>query len=603
MARVALLIGTGEYSQGFQPLPAAPKDVMALEAVLRNLEMGGFDAVETLINPQHSEMAEKIETWFRRRMVDDLVLLYISGHGVKSVQRELFFAASNTRKEREELVTATAVQARFIHDCIRASKAKRQILILDCCFSGAFGDLLVRDDGAIDIATTCGSEGRVVLTSSSSTQYSFEQRNGNLSIYTSYLVEGIETGAADLNNDGLISVEELHRYASQRVQEASPNMNPKIIVLKDEGYDLRIAKAPLGDPKVRYRKEVGAIAEEDEGEISFINRENLNELQSQIGLTDEEVQQIEFDVLEPYRQRKNKTIRYYQIFTQEAQKAYPLNEKQHKALKRLQLTLNLRDEDIESIEKEILATNNFGESEEELLRKVKILRDEIEFISGKIEEAEQDYDLNLAAELKYGRLDKLMRELQELEGKITCEIPKKIIKKSRLQSKEIASGKGLDYDYLQEMLIAERWQEADLETYLLMMQALGKGEGEKFTSKELSAFPCQDLQRINKLWVEHSDGKFGFSVQNKIYLGCGGKPISRDVDKEVWKRFSERTGWYLSEKYEIVRYDDATFDTSAPVGHLPFGIFLWGLNLRAEVISVYIDLGGEFFSRIAACRL
>ena len=183
MARVALLIGTGEYGQGFQKLPAAPQDVMALESVLKNADMGGFH-VDTLINPQHSEMAEKIETWFRQRTSEDLALLYISGHGVKNIQRELFFAASNTRKEREELVRATAVSARFVHECIRRSRAKRQILILDCCFAGAFGDLLVRDDGSIDITTALSAEGRVVLTSSSSTQYSFEQQDNHLSIYT-----------------------------------------------------------------------------------------------------------------------------------------------------------------------------------------------------------------------------------------------------------------------------------------------------------------------------------------------------------------------------------------------------------------------------------
>ena len=43
-------------------------------------------------------------------------------------------------------------------------------------------------------------------------------------------------------------------------------------------------------------------------------------------------------------------------------------------------------------------------------------------------------------------------------------------------------------------------------------------------------FPCQDLGTIDKLWVEYSDGKFGFSVQKKIYQDLGG---TKDYDKKV----------------------------------------------------------------------
>lgn len=209
MARVALLIGTETYGAGFKALPAAPKDVLAWEKVLCAPEMGGFDDVRLLTNAPYNEIAETIETWFRGHTRDDLALLFISGHGVKDADRNLYFAACNTRKEREELVRSTAIAASFLRDCIRNSKSKRQIVILDCCFSGAFGDLVAKDDGSIDLESLLGAEGRVVLTSSSSIQYSFEEQDGNLSIYTRYLIEGIRTGAADLDGDGAITVDEI----------------------------------------------------------------------------------------------------------------------------------------------------------------------------------------------------------------------------------------------------------------------------------------------------------------------------------------------------------------------------------------------------------
>ena len=137
MARVALLIGTGDYTEGLKALPAAPKDVDAIATVLRDPEMGEFDQVQTLINQPHATIAETIETWFGTRQKDDLALLYLSGHGVKDDRSDLYFAACNTRKRKEELVRSTAVSASFVRDRIRDSKAKCQIIILDCCFSGA----------------------------------------------------------------------------------------------------------------------------------------------------------------------------------------------------------------------------------------------------------------------------------------------------------------------------------------------------------------------------------------------------------------------------------------------------------------------------------
>ena len=87
------------------------------------------------------------------------------------------------------------------------------MIILDCCFSGAFDpSLIAKNDESVDLLGQLGAEVRVVFTSSSSTQYSFEQQGSDLSLYTRYLIEGIETGAADRDEDGKISVLELHEY-------------------------------------------------------------------------------------------------------------------------------------------------------------------------------------------------------------------------------------------------------------------------------------------------------------------------------------------------------------------------------------------------------
>ncbi|MEA5479353.1 caspase family protein [Pseudanabaena galeata UHCC 0370] len=272
MAKVALLIGVSEYEVGLNPLPAAAKDVVALERILKDSEMGEFDEVKILTNPEPQTMQYEVETLFSGRSKDDLVLLFFSGHGIKDDNNNLYFATRITRKSAKgDLIRSTAVPARFVHEVMNNSRAKRQAIILDCCFSGAFDpSLQSKDDGSVDLQGQLGAEGRVVLTSSSSTQYSFEQQDSDLSLYTRYLIEGIESGAGDLDEDGKISVQELHEYASSKVRETAPSMTPKLIILKDMGFEIVLAKAKVTDPKLRYRRQVARYSRR--GSISIIGR-------------------------------------------------------------------------------------------------------------------------------------------------------------------------------------------------------------------------------------------------------------------------------------------------------------------------------------------
>ncbi|MDF2388416.1 ABC transporter substrate-binding protein [Nostoc ellipsosporum NOK] len=352
MAKVALLIGVSEYEPGLIPLPAAINDVEAMQEVLQHPEIGGFDEVKVLVNPQRQEMEEAVETLFGGRQRDDLVLLFFSGHGIKDEEGNLYFATQNTRKT---LLKSTTVRARFVHDVMNNSRSKREVVILDCCFSGAFAEgMLARDDGFVDVKNQLGGEGRAVLTSSTSTQYSFEQPGADTSTYTRYIVEGLKTGAADRDEDGKISVDELHEYAKSKVQEAAPAMKPEIYAIK-EGYKINLAKAPIDDPELKYRREVEFWVESGKGEISDAGRDVLDELRHNLGLTSEEAVAIEDKVLEPHREYQRKLNRYKERFIKEIQREYPISDSTREQLKRFQKVLGFTDENIALIEAPIIA--------------------------------------------------------------------------------------------------------------------------------------------------------------------------------------------------------------------------------------------------------
>jgi uncharacterized caspase-like protein len=95
------------------------------------------------------------------------------------------------------------------------------------------------------------ARGRVVLTASRSTEYSFEGdpiAHGPAagSVFTTALAEGMRTGAADTNSDGTISADEAFDYACQQVRAHGSNQTPQRWLLGGEGH-LVLARRP-GSP-------------------------------------------------------------------------------------------------------------------------------------------------------------------------------------------------------------------------------------------------------------------------------------------------------------------------------------------------------------------
>ncbi|MEM9451305.1 MAG: caspase family protein, partial [Cyanobacteria bacterium P01_E01_bin.6] len=354
--KLALLIGVSDYGDGLDALSAPPKDVAALKRVLENPELGGFDPahVTTLINPALEEMREKIEDLFTRSSKHDLILLYFSGHGITDDNNRLYLTTKHTSKTRYR---SRSVPASFIQDLSDDTYAKRQVIILDCCYSGAFAEGWQRKgDVKVEIERELGKEGRVVLTSSSSTQVSFQQEDAELSLYTQYLLEGIEEGAADDNQDGVVTVRELHNYAKKKVQEVKPKMKPDIIVANDEGYDILLSKVKV-DVISRFRQLVDEYVDHSQGEIrSRRSQELLEKRAREWNIVPEESDAIIASVLEPTRRRLKNLERYRQEYDAEVQKQYPLSEATLDDLQEWQQeVLGLEDRDVTGIQSAINA--------------------------------------------------------------------------------------------------------------------------------------------------------------------------------------------------------------------------------------------------------
>jgi hypothetical protein len=119
------------------------------------------------------------------------------------------------------------------------------------------------------------------------------------------------------------------------------------------------------------------------------------------------------------------------------------------------------------------------------------------------------------------------------------------------------------YTKLSNLLAAGKWKEADEETANVIFEVANSKKEEWLRDEDMDNIPCEDLRTINQLWVDYSNGHFGFSVQKKIYQRIG---VTREYNEKTWRRFGDTVGWHVNNKW-IGQH--CTFDLTAPQGHLP----------------------------------
>lgn len=275
--RHALLIGISTYGEGLKPITSALKDVEAMRDVLLDPGLGGIaaDRLQVLTNPGRIEMESAIEGFYANKERDDLLVLYFSGHGFRQDDRQLLLSTSQSNKVmrngRTHVHRPTTLAAREVREYMNCSRSTRQVVILDCCFSGSFalGMPVKKDAGGLAIEELLGGKGTAVLTSSDAFETSQAAVEGDdLSIYTHFLVEGIRTGVADGDGKGWLSPRDLHRYAAQRVADREPTMTPQFIHTEDGDLirvcsvrsNIIVAKVP-GNSGLDPQNQWGPLAE------------------------------------------------------------------------------------------------------------------------------------------------------------------------------------------------------------------------------------------------------------------------------------------------------------------------------------------------------
>ena len=232
----ALLIGNSTYpadEHNLQTLKGPVKDIAALNRALIDRDTGLFADIEVALLPEATaaRAIRALGRFFGTATRDDVLLVYFSGHGKLDQSGRLHLCMQDT--ESTDLLS-TAVSSARIKEFAEASRARNVVIVLDCCYAGAFR-------GA-DLGETVAGPGRYVLTSCRGTQLANDAtvENGT-SFFTQHLVDGLLGAAADQDGDGYVTFSDLYAFVDRQLREGGKQIPQRRV---DGDGDVRLAKRP-----------------------------------------------------------------------------------------------------------------------------------------------------------------------------------------------------------------------------------------------------------------------------------------------------------------------------------------------------------------------
>ncbi len=237
--RWAVVIGVGNYESPDVPrLRYTVPDAEAVFDVLTGL--GGFKKEHVLLltdktekKPTYRNLKWALGTFLARSAKkDDTVLIYFAGHGApevdqRSVERDgLSKYLVPTDADPDDLYS-TALPMDELQTIFGRLETERVIVFLDSCYSGAAGGRTFASKKTrashvdeLFLERLASSKGRAIVTASRPAEVSIELAELGHGIFTYYLVQGLQ-GAADLNKDGIVTLQELYEYVEQQVTRKS----------------------------------------------------------------------------------------------------------------------------------------------------------------------------------------------------------------------------------------------------------------------------------------------------------------------------------------------------------------------------------------------
>ncbi|MEM7799501.1 MAG: caspase family protein, partial [Chloroflexota bacterium] len=260
-----------------------------LGAILKDPAIAAFDEVSHLHNQSSSQIRRAIVGFYREKKKEDLLFFYFSGHGVLSdSSRQLYFAVRDTEKA---YLSANGIEAGFVDRQMKQCRSRRKIVVLDCCYSGAYLQGSKGDD-AINTGAIFDPKGygHYILTATDRLQQAWEGHKINPryrhSLFTHHLIEGLATGAAGRPYEPHIAMDDLQRYINRQVLEEENRERQQT----PKSWSGEVAGELFIAQNVAFEQPVSDVQELSTGEvwqfITALPNFNLHATSIDLGLSD-----------------------------------------------------------------------------------------------------------------------------------------------------------------------------------------------------------------------------------------------------------------------------------------------------------------------------
>jgi formylglycine-generating enzyme required for sulfatase activity len=236
----AVVIGIDSY----QKIGSLRYAVADAKAVAQTLRQRGY-AVTELYNERATKRAieSELRTKLPRRVgKDDRVLIFYAGHGKdeKIEGGKPMGYLLPVDSERDD-IPATGVSMGTVRELADALPAKHVLFLLDVCFGGIAGTLTRGDPPPVTEAylkQITRERGRHLITAGAADQEVIESAQWGHSVFTYFLLKGLNEGLADQDDNGVITARELHTYLESRVfgeaQQQGHQQTPQMAELSGE---------------------------------------------------------------------------------------------------------------------------------------------------------------------------------------------------------------------------------------------------------------------------------------------------------------------------------------------------------------------------------
>lgn len=207
----AVLIGSAAYDH-LEQLPAVAANVRDLSEALRDALLWGLakEHCEVVSDP-HNPSALLDPVHRAGYEATDTLFVYFAGHGLRDAESaDLYLALRGSR----ENTGYTAVAYEHLRAAIRASRARRRVLVLDSCFSGRAARTLGSEGGSL--AAQMAVDGAYVLTASPRDRLALAPDGELHTAFTGELLDILRLGVS--GGPELIDLDTLYRALDQRLR-------------------------------------------------------------------------------------------------------------------------------------------------------------------------------------------------------------------------------------------------------------------------------------------------------------------------------------------------------------------------------------------------